>query len=204
MPSARTLAADLAAVVSDLDGYIERRAAEQAAPMIAAARQEADERVAEAAAQVQRGDDLVHELRRRLDALERQTAAWRTATGCRTPVEWRMRDTEPEPRYTCAHQASNFTPCRNGCHDGQSRAPGGMQAEPDQGRMPNDTTDISVCGYCRGLRGPCLCDTDCGARATAQGEAWCLRAVGYLDHLQATGCDYTDAELARLAERGYR
>lgn len=124
MPSARVLAADLAATVSDLDGYIERRAQALAAPIVAALREEADERVAEARGAVQRLEDVVTELRCRLAAADRNLERWHAATGCRSAAEWRQRDDEPCPRFTCEHQASNFTPCRQGCHRDQDIAAG--------------------------------------------------------------------------------
>jgi len=62
----------LPAMLSDLDGYIARRAEEIAAPVIAAAGQSVRDAGNETAGAVQRGDDLAGELQRRIAALERQ------------------------------------------------------------------------------------------------------------------------------------
>jgi hypothetical protein len=65
------LAASLQASITGLDALIERRAAELAAPVIAAAQADADAKVAEVQGDLQRRDDLVKELRRRIVAAER-------------------------------------------------------------------------------------------------------------------------------------
>lgn len=61
----------LQAMITDLDGYIDRRAQELAAPVIAAAEQSVREARAETAGTQQRGDDVAAELRRRITGLER-------------------------------------------------------------------------------------------------------------------------------------
>lgn len=61
----------LATMIADLDSYIERRAAERAAPAIDAARAEAADTVRQADAELTRRADLVAELRRRVKILER-------------------------------------------------------------------------------------------------------------------------------------
>ncbi len=68
------LAAQLRAMITDLDGYIERRAAEMAAPIIEAARADADARIAEAQFGLQRRDALTEEMRRRLAMQDRHLA----------------------------------------------------------------------------------------------------------------------------------
>jgi hypothetical protein len=62
----------LAAMLSDLDGYIERRAEEKATPAIEEARQSVEDAQAGTEFARQRGDDLASELGRRLEALDRQ------------------------------------------------------------------------------------------------------------------------------------
>jgi hypothetical protein len=80
--TAESLAADLRATAADLDGYIERRAAEHAAPLIAEAKDRADERVAEAQALLLREKDVLVELRRYIRSLNRQVTHWHdVATG---------------------------------------------------------------------------------------------------------------------------
>ena len=82
----------LAAMIADLDGFINRRAAEQAAPLIDAARAEAAMAVAAAGrhiarleAELTRARDLIDELRRHVDARNRQLDRWHEATGFRDP-----------------------------------------------------------------------------------------------------------------------
>lgn len=58
--------------VADLDGYIQRRAEELAAPLVEAARAEAAERVAAMATQVQHHQDVADELRRIIAVRDRQ------------------------------------------------------------------------------------------------------------------------------------
>jgi hypothetical protein len=54
---------------------------------------------------------------------------------------------------------------------------------------------ILSCGYCQhGLRCPCTCDADCGARETAH----CPKAPDFTDYLRRTGL-YSEAELERIA-----
>jgi hypothetical protein len=75
-----TLAATLSARVADLDGYIERKAAGIAAPMIEAARRAAAQAVTSAEHENQRQEDLNAELRRRVAGLmgqQEQIAAFR-------------------------------------------------------------------------------------------------------------------------------
>jgi hypothetical protein len=91
---AAAIAGILAGAVADLDGYIGRRAAELAAPMIRAALADADARSRAAAMAVQRRDDVVAELRRRVKVVDRlvdQAEQWRQATGCQTPAEYQRR-----------------------------------------------------------------------------------------------------------------
>jgi hypothetical protein len=73
---AADLAAGLRAAIADLDGYIERRAAERAAPLIAEARAEATEKIAQARAELQRQQDLIAEMRRVLGIRDQQLAQW--------------------------------------------------------------------------------------------------------------------------------
>ena len=61
----------LRAMLADLDGYIQRRAEDLAAPMIRDTEARAQLAVTEARSEVQRERDLVHELRRRLAAGDR-------------------------------------------------------------------------------------------------------------------------------------
>jgi hypothetical protein len=82
-------AAVLAGMISDLDGHIGRRAAELTAPLIEEARAGAAAAAASARSDVQRKDDLVAELRRRIDFLERERGQWREVTGARFPAEAR-------------------------------------------------------------------------------------------------------------------
>ncbi|MGW6502940.1 hypothetical protein [Nonomuraea angiospora] len=77
---AEQLAADLDTLrdmIGDLQGHIERRAAELAAPHIAEAGVTAGREVADARAKQQRAEDLVTELRRRVTALQRRDEAYR-------------------------------------------------------------------------------------------------------------------------------
>lgn len=60
--------------LADLEGYVTRRATELAAPLIEIAQAEAAALVKSAEFEAQRQIDLVRELRRRLAAIERQTA----------------------------------------------------------------------------------------------------------------------------------
>jgi hypothetical protein len=76
-PDAPLLADALAVITADLEGYIQRRAAELAAPMVAEAEERAAEKAGEAQAATRQQEDLVKELRRHLDAKERQIARWR-------------------------------------------------------------------------------------------------------------------------------
>lgn len=68
--SAAGLAGQLRAVIADLDGYIERRAAELAAPGIAGAREQAAAEAGRLRAELARSEDLVAELRKRIEGLE--------------------------------------------------------------------------------------------------------------------------------------
>lgn len=65
------LAATLAAAAHDLDGFIERRAQEIAEPLIARAKEAAQEHVDVARFEEQRQADLVGELRRRILPLDK-------------------------------------------------------------------------------------------------------------------------------------
>lgn len=82
----------LAAMIADLDGHIARRAAELAVPLADAARAEAGQavavaetRIAELEAELTRARDLIDELRRHVDARNRQLDRWHEATGFRDP-----------------------------------------------------------------------------------------------------------------------
>lgn len=77
MPDAAEFAATLAAMIADLDGYITRKAEAIAAPVIAAAQQEALQPAAEAQADAQRWKDVNTELGRRIAALQRNLDASR-------------------------------------------------------------------------------------------------------------------------------
>ncbi|HEY3958615.1 MAG TPA: hypothetical protein VGM53_35070 [Streptosporangiaceae bacterium] len=68
--SAAGLAGHLRAAIADLDGYIERRAAELAAPHIADARARAPAEAGQLRAELGRRGDLVAELRQRIEGLE--------------------------------------------------------------------------------------------------------------------------------------
>jgi len=68
--SATALAHQLQATVTDLDGYIQRRAAALAEPHIAKARAEAAADAGRLRAELTWRDDLVAELRRRITGLE--------------------------------------------------------------------------------------------------------------------------------------
>jgi hypothetical protein len=56
------------------------------------------------------------------------------------------------------------------------------------------------CPYCMGLRAPCSCAKDCGARPASNGHH-CPQAPDYIDYLRSTGL-YSDAELQRLTTTG--
>lgn len=58
-------------MIADLDGYIERRAQAIAEPIIARAKEAAQEHVDDARYETQRQTDLVAELRRRIPPLDR-------------------------------------------------------------------------------------------------------------------------------------
>jgi hypothetical protein len=66
------MSAALAEMIANLQSYIDRRAAELAAPHIAAVGIAAGEEVADAQAGQRRAEDLVAELRRHISALERR------------------------------------------------------------------------------------------------------------------------------------
>jgi hypothetical protein len=90
----------LRAVTADLSGYIERRAAELAAPMITAALADAAAVRAAAAQEIERRDDLADELTRRLATIDRQLLGWRRATGCRSVADYQMaRARESQPGH---------------------------------------------------------------------------------------------------------
>jgi hypothetical protein len=76
------ITAALRATMADLDGYIERRAVERAAPMIAAAEERAEEKAAEVREEILRREHLGDEFRRCLTAKDQQIERWReVATG---------------------------------------------------------------------------------------------------------------------------
>ena len=79
MPDAASLAADLAAATANLDsatanleGHILRRAKELSARLITEAEQAANEAIQEAQTELQRQQDLVAELRRRVEMRDRR------------------------------------------------------------------------------------------------------------------------------------
>lgn len=52
------------------------------------------------------------------------------------------------------------------------------------------------CDYCLGLRCPCSCTSDCGARPGLR-SSYCPKAAGYVEYLRSTGL-YSEDELARM------
>jgi hypothetical protein len=62
----------LAEMIANLDGYVIAKGQEIAAPLVAAAHAAVDERIAEQNGELQRRDDVIHELRRQVAALVRQ------------------------------------------------------------------------------------------------------------------------------------
>jgi len=70
--TAAELASQLRQTIADLDTYIEHRAEQLAAPQVAAAAADAQARVEAKQWEIQRRDDLVTELRRRIEVLEDQ------------------------------------------------------------------------------------------------------------------------------------
>lgn len=80
----------LAAMIADLDGYIERHATELAKPQIDAAHAAAVEQVREAQFMTQRQEDIVTELRRRVTAQERITERLRAEAEARSRGETRI------------------------------------------------------------------------------------------------------------------
>jgi hypothetical protein len=96
-PTVTGIAEDMAdwlrAAITDLDGYIERRAAELTAPLIASAAAEAGTKAARAERELRTQQDLADELKTRLALRDRQLEQWRTATGARHPHE-----IQPAPR----------------------------------------------------------------------------------------------------------
>ncbi len=73
------LLARLAAMLADLQGYVERRAGGLAAPHIAEAGRLAGEEIAAARREQQRAEDLATELRRQRDTVERHRDRHRAA-----------------------------------------------------------------------------------------------------------------------------
>jgi hypothetical protein len=67
----------LAAMIADLDGYINRRAAEKAKPLVDAVAADAAERITAAEHETGRQAGLTAELRRQLKARDREAARWR-------------------------------------------------------------------------------------------------------------------------------
>ena len=80
----------LAAMIADLDGYIERHAAELAEPKIDVAQAAAAKEVRLARLETQRQEDLVKELRRRLIAQERIAGRLRAEAEGRSRGETRI------------------------------------------------------------------------------------------------------------------
>lgn len=89
--SGQPAAGQLASMITDLEGYIDRRAAELAAPLVEQARAEAAEQVASIQVDLQRANDLTTELRRRLEIRDRTISQWIDATGVRAPSELPVR-----------------------------------------------------------------------------------------------------------------
>jgi chromosome segregation ATPase len=69
----------LRSMIQDLDGYIDRRAAELAKPLLGKALADVAEATERTRAEVRRREDLLAELRRRLDPLQRRSDENRTA-----------------------------------------------------------------------------------------------------------------------------
>jgi hypothetical protein len=79
-------------MIADLDGYIDRRAAGMAAPLIEEARAEAAREVAAARQETERKEDLIAEYRRRVKVMERQLDRWADAAGSLDPDAVRLAD----------------------------------------------------------------------------------------------------------------
>jgi hypothetical protein len=82
----------LAAMIADLEGFIDRRAEDLAAPLIEEARAEAARQVAVARQKAERKEDLIAEYRRQVKVMERQLDAWQDATGSLNPDAVRPAD----------------------------------------------------------------------------------------------------------------
>ena len=91
-----TLAETLHATISDLDRFIDTRARELAAPLIAAAEVAAHEAVSNAQTETERQAELVKELRRQITALENQLDDLRVKHGLRRDVAQRARTAAPQ------------------------------------------------------------------------------------------------------------
>ena len=101
-----TEAADrLAAMIADLEGFIDRRAAVLAAPLIEEARAEAAGQFAAARHEVERKEDLIAEYRRQVKVMERQLDAWQDATGSLNPDAVRPAD---DPAVTAAWSGASL------------------------------------------------------------------------------------------------
>lgn len=87
----------LAAMIADLEGYIERRATEIATPRIRAAEERAADDVAAARFQIELKEDVIAEQVRQLGVLDRALTKWREATGARNWDDRRIRDAFPPP-----------------------------------------------------------------------------------------------------------
>lgn len=96
-PQPSATSGDLAAMIADLEGYIERRATEIAAPRIRAVEEQAAADVAAARFQVDLKEDVIAEQIRLLDARERALTKWREATGARNWDDRRIREAFPPP-----------------------------------------------------------------------------------------------------------
>lgn len=97
MSSLRDQIAALEKITSDLDGYLERRAAELAAPLIEQAEEHAAECLGKAEFEARRQADLVAELRRQLKPAIRQ--ADQRALGKKVLSKWdRRNDLQPQTR----------------------------------------------------------------------------------------------------------
>lgn len=87
----------LAAMIADLEGYIERRATEIAAPRIQAAEEQAAADVAAARLQVDLKEGIITEQIRLLEARESALTKWREATGARNWDDRRIREAFAPP-----------------------------------------------------------------------------------------------------------
>jgi hypothetical protein len=92
-------------MIADLEGFIDRRAAVLAAPLIEEARAEVAGQVAAARHEVERKEDLIAEYRRQVKVMERQLDAWQDATGSLNPDAVRPAD---DPAVTAAWSGASL------------------------------------------------------------------------------------------------